>query len=186
MFIELIYLNLTLKLNMMKKIFFISLTGCLLAFSSFSQISATANGGIWLDGDGADALFGLNIEGKYDLNDNMRVGVATGWYGESESDPDFGTFSYGIIPITASYEYRLLDSSFRPYAGINAGIYMVRINFFGLSASESQIGFAPVVGADYAISDNFGINVNAKYNYIMYEGASDGAITLNFGVSYSF
>ena len=42
------------------------------------------------------------------------------------------------------------------------------------------------VYANLRLTDKVGINVNAKYHYIMFDGESTSAIALNFGVSFAF
>jgi outer membrane protein W len=176
----------------MKKVFYTTITICLLTFTGQSQVSATLNGGIFLPPDIEETFLGANLALKYDLTDDMRAGLSLGWYNYSEGDSDFKV-GISYMPISALYEYRFLNGAFRPYAGINAGLYMtsVRVSFLGESDSDSvaDFGFAPVIGADYAISDNFGINFNAKYHFILdggdeYENTT--AIAINLGVTYSF
>ena len=177
----------------MKKLFFTTLTALLFTFTGNAQISATLNGGTLFLSDLDDEVFiGFNLEGKYDINENMRAGLAFGLYNYSDGDDDIKV-GVNIIPISASFEYKILSDAFRPYAGINVGLNRTSavIKFGGESErdGENYFSFAPVVGAEYMISNNFGINLNAKYHYIL--SGDDNidnatAIAVNFGVVLAF
>tara|TARA_B100001059_G_C17603520_1_gene460796 strand:- start:253 stop:786 length:534 start_codon:yes stop_codon:yes gene_type:complete len=177
----------------MKKLFFTTLTALLFTFTGNTQISATLNGGTLLVSDWDEGAFlGFNLEGKYDINENMRAGIALGFYNWSESENGF-KFGLNIIPVSASFEYKILTGDFRPYAGINLGLNRTS-SYFKIDGesdrdAENDLSFAPVVGAEYWISDNLGINFNAKYHYILNgDGNVDNltAIALNLGVVYAF
>lgn len=179
----------------MKKIYFTIITIVFLAFTGNTQLSATLNGGTLLLSDwDEEAFLGFNLEGKYDINENMRAGIALGFYNWSEGEDGF-KLGLNIIPVAASFEYKVLTGNFRPYAGINLGLNRtsVYVKFDGESEREAEndLSFAPVVGAEYWISDNLGINFNAKYHYIL-NGDADmeidnlTAFALNLGIVYSF
>jgi len=177
----------------MKKLFFTTLTALLFTFTGNAQISATLNGGTLFLSDLDDEVFiGFNLEGKYDINENMRAGLAFGLYNYSDGDDDIKVGA-NIIPISASFEYKILSDAFRPYAGINVGLSRssASIKVLGdkVTVSDDLFSFAPVVGAEYMISDKFGINLNTKYHYI-FSGDSNvdnsTAIAVNFGVLLAF
>ena len=176
----------------MKKLFFTTLSALLLSFTGNAQISATLNAGtLFLSDTDGEAFIGFNFEGKYDLNQNMRAGLALGLYNYSEDFDEGGddlSVGLNIIPISASFEYKILTDNFRPYAGINVGLNRssasVKVLGDKVTVSDNFFSFAPVVGAEYMISDNFGINLNAKYHYIFVEDNADNgtAIAVNLGV----
>ena len=95
----------------MKKLFFTTLTALLFTFTGNTQISATLNGGTLFLSDLDDEVFiGFNLEGKYDINENMRAGLAFGLYNYSDGDDDI-KLGVNIIPISASFEYKILSDA---------------------------------------------------------------------------
>lgn len=181
----------------MKKLLFTTLTALLFTFTGNAQISATLNvGTLFLSDTDSEVFIGFNLEGKYDLNENMRAGLAFGLYNYSEDFDDGGddmSVGLNIIPISASFEYKILAGNFRPYAGINVGLSRssASIKVLGdkVTVSDDLFSFAPVVGAEYMISDNFGINLNTKYHYI-FSGDNNvdnsTAVAVNLGVVLAF
>jgi len=133
-----------------------------------AQVSVGANIGMFKFFDFVPQL-GFNLNGKYSINDKIRVGANLGYY-----------FNDGFItmPITGLFEYSFSDNDFSPYAGADIGIYRF--------AGSGLFGLAPVVGLNYNLSDNLLLNSNLKYHYIMSEGGSLSAFGVNAGVSYKF
>jgi len=132
----------------------------------------------------SEGLIGPMIQGRYALNDNARLGLNFGYYFKSS---EFSTFA--VNPITATFEYLFTTEGFKPYAGLDLGVYRSVVKFKGIISgtfSASNFGLAPTLGFDYDISDKFGINANFKYNYIMSSLGSSGAISLNAGVYFKF
>lgn len=169
----------------MKKIlfksFFLVLT--VFAFSNASaQLSVNGNLGMLQIEDAEDAQLGVNVAVKYAINDNINVGAYAGYYTKSYE----GDISFSTMPIGGLFEYSFSDAEFSPYAGANVGIYRIAFDALGITASESNLGFAPVIGANYSLSNNLSINLNGKYHYITtdVEGADPAtALSINLGVS---
>ena len=176
----------------MKKLLLISGLFVGTAFSSsnlaHAQLSLGVTGGIFNQGVSSDGerysnnLLGFNLAGKFGLNDNkMRVGLNIGYFFDSEDGLTIFT-----QPITGLFEYSFSDASFSPYAGIDAGIYRMGASSDGGSASESELGFAPVAGFNYEISDRMDLNVNIKYMYILTDGNSTTGVNANAGIVIKF
>ena len=106
---------------------------------------------------------GLNLNYKYDISDQIRVGANIGYYSD-------------LTSVTGLFEYSFSDNDFSPYSGIDVGIY--------LDEYGSYFGLAPVVGFNYSLSDNLLLNSNLRYNHIF--TISSGSITFNAGLSYKF
>jgi outer membrane protein W len=80
--------------------------------------------------------FGGDLNGKYMLNPNMGVGLSVGYYsfgGKELVDGTDTTSSISsqkventIIPITANFTYYFSEGSFKPYAGVDLGAYIVK------------------------------------------------------------
>lgn len=181
----------------MKKLVKLAAIAALTLFSvaATAQIKIGANAAVGMPmGDNMEGFntgFGGGLSGKYMLNDNMAVGAGFN-YIKMGSDVDGVDFT--VMPITANYTYYFGTEGFKPYAGIDAGIYMTTFNMkmdLGMlgttevEVSDSNTGFAPVVGFEYAFSDALALDVNAKYNYIMTEGDASTILGINVGIVYS-
>jgi outer membrane protein W len=149
-----------------------------------AQISVSANLGL-LSNTAAESegTLGLNLEVKYDISDALRVGASAGYY--SKSDELNGIkVSSNTMPICGLVEYSFSDGKVSPYAGANFGLYSFGARVDGVSVSSGYFGLAPVVGANYSLSDNLAINANAKYHYVMTEGEASSLYSINVGVSF--
>ncbi len=151
-----------------------------------AQIKVGANFGLQLPlgtfGDGADMGIGGNITGEYMITENIGAGLGFGYYSFGYKGVDE---SATVMPITASGSYYFLTEGFKPYAGVELGAYMLGSSFEGAS-TETYFGFAPVVGAQYDLTESFGLNANLKYNYILSEGDATSTFGINVGVVYTF
>ncbi len=139
--------------------------------------------------DGGKTGFGLNLSGKYLLNDNMAVGLNLGYNG-------FGTdlkgFTFSFMPITGLFEYHINLDQFTPYVGADLGLYNYRYKMkgeimgekFNNSDSEIYFGFAPTVGALYNINSDIALTANAKYNFVLTEDDPSSFLGINFGIVY--
>jgi opacity protein-like surface antigen len=166
-------------------------------FSAWAQINVGATVGLQIPtgttGDFLKTGFGIDLLGKYMLNENVAVGLDVGWarFGMDMSDYDVpsgydvsGSGSY--IPITALIEYHFGTGQVKPFVGADLGLYIARakVSVEGISVSESQtnFGIAPVVGIEYDIQENMAFTANLKYNYIMADGDDDNYIGINLGM----
>jgi hypothetical protein len=158
----------------------------LLTNTSNAQISAGLNLGFMKpSSEGSDAHLGLNLSGKYDINEKFRVGANFGYYSKTYDFMGDELTSF-IMPITGMFEYSFTENKFSPYIGADLGIYRIGISGNGASLSTSNFGMASTLGANYSLSDNFGINANVKYHLIFTEGESTSALGANLGVLYKF
>ncbi len=138
-------------------------------------------------GDAADMFklsYGFNVGGKYMLNDKMAVGANIGYIMMQPKEKIDGV-TFSMMPIAGSFTYYFGTEGFKPYAGVDLGYYTTKISGGGMSVSESDLGFAPTVGFEYGFSDKLGLDVNAKYHYIMTEGDATTALGINIGVYYN-
>ena len=166
------------------------------ALNSQAQFSAGLTVGAQLPmGDFGDAYntgFGFNAVGKYNLNDNMAVGLNVG-YNSFGSDID--GVSSSMMPITALYEYHFGSNEFKPYLGADIGLYnfswktKIDMGILGtVEADDSKMyfGFAPTAGVLYDLSDSFGLCGNVKYHVVSTEGNSSSFLGINVGGIFSF
>lgn len=162
----------------------------LISFSSMSQISVGINGGIVKSTEeNSESLLGGELVVKYDVREQIRAGVNLGFY--QKSDEVFGVkYATNFMPISISGEYLFLESDFRPYVGLHIGGLRSGVKVGNSSSSEFYFALSPVVGADYQINENIGINLNFKYGFAFYnndltdELDNFSTISPNIGVFY--
>lgn len=165
----------------------------LFAFVANAQIKINAGAGLVLPmgtfGDAYKMGFGGYVGGKYMLNDNMAVGATIGFASlkpTSDYETLFGDdIKYTLIPVAANFTYYFGTEGFKPYAGVDLGYYVMKAKIMGISVSTNEIGFAPTLGFEYSFSDKLGLDVNAKYHYIMTEGDASTAVGVNVGIVYN-
>lgn len=169
------------------------------AVSASAQIKVNVGGGLALPmgdfGDGFKMGYGVNVGGKYMLNEKMAVGASLGYFMFTPKDEVEGIdVKFSMMPIVGNFTYYFGTEGFKPYAGADLGFYMWKFKqegeFMGIpfdvEDNGSDIGFAPIVGFEYGFSDKLALDVNAKYNYVMTEGEASTYVGINVGVSYSF
>ena len=199
----------------MKKVLFtisLALMCALFSTKSNAQISIGVNGAFHMPmgdfakepkdgGAGMGMGFGGGLCGKYFLNESMAVGAGFDYLmGASVTSKGF---KFSMIPIYATFEYYFGKEGFKPYAGLDLGLYMmtttipeqtITVSFGGfsssvttpeVSASESKIGFAPKVGFNYGLSSQLDLNFHAKYTMVMTEGSSLSMIGASIGLFYN-
>ena len=89
-----------------------------------AQGSVGANVGLYKSfKQGSDVILGFNLNGKFYINENMRVGANIGYYAKSV----LGIRSF-IMPITGLLKYSFRDNDFSPYIGGDMGIYRVGLS----------------------------------------------------------
>ena len=165
-----------------------------------AQIKLGLSPGIQLPlGDFGDAVnlgFGGGISGEYLVTENIGVGLNVGYFTFSGKDLPAGyKDSYSIIPITLDGKYYFMTEGFKPYGGLDLGLYMLGNKWetpeenlgFGVvipaeskSETKSYFGFAPVVGVQYDLTDNLALDLNLKYNYVLSGEKVEGEKTPDF------
>lgn len=134
---------------------------------------------------------GFTIYGKYGINENIRAGISISTFSKKTSyaggpfTPAY-TITSRISPITLTGEYLFLTDAFRPYAGLNMGLYTNRVNVNpGNNSSETGFGIAPVIGADYKFNENLFINLNFRY-HLVFEDPTSKLFSSEIGIGYQF
>lgn len=131
---------------------------------------------------------GFTIYGKYGINDNFRAGLSISTFSKKTDytgpfSPAFSVINR-ITPITLTGEYLFLTNAFRPYAGLNLGLYANRVNFNpGNSSSETGFGVAPVIGLDYKFNENLLINLNIRY-HLVFDDPTSKLFSGEIGIGY--
>ncbi|MCH2198182.1 MAG: porin family protein [Flavobacteriales bacterium] len=151
-----------------------------------AQISVTGNLGMQqLVGENIDSdpLFGFGLEGKYDIDESLRVGLGFGSY--STKDEFLGIeFRSFVRPLYVLGEYTFMEGPFSPYAGLNLGLYTFGAKVEDERNSDSYFGVAPLVGANYFVTDNIGINANARFTVVFGEDDTANLLGIGIGATY--
>ncbi len=102
-------------------------------------------------GDGAKAGVGFYIEPKYNMTDNIALGLKMEWAMMGSEDvmgQSVDVSALGTYQVTGDYYFG--DSKVRPFVGLGAGIYSlgtVEVGGVELDGdSGSKFGFAPRAG----------------------------------------
>lgn len=143
--------------------------------------------------DGFKTGLGLNLFGKYMLKDNMAVGLNIGFLGlgtgASDGDEDDSAPKCRFMPVTGLFEYYFEGDKIKPYVGADLGLYNYKVSYtamgYNYSASETYFGFAPVVGAMYAMNDKISLLANIKYHYVATDGDAATMIGIHVGAVYT-
>ncbi|MEG2228904.1 MAG: OmpW family outer membrane protein [Odoribacter sp.] len=132
---------------------------------------------------------GFDLEYHYFLGDRFSIGAGIGWnvfYQDKNNTSGDFTFSgneniYTItgnqyryintVPMLAIGRYYFTDNNtrLRPYVGMGIGTCWtekrLEVGQFASSVSRWQFALAPEIGMYIPVSDQFGFNIGAKYNY---------------------
>jgi outer membrane protein W len=166
-----------------------------ISFPSTAQMSFGAGLGIIRPTtNGAKAYFGGELTAKYDITEQFRAGVNLGYYQRSDKS---GTVkvSSSLAPVSVSGEYLFVEEtkSFRPYAGLHLGLLRdgYKVSNGGTNKlTNSFFSLAPVLGFDYGLGGNVGLNFNFKYGVSFYRNTftnkteSFSMISPNIGITY--
>ncbi len=172
----------------MKKLL-LSLAAVAMGFAASAQIGVGLSGGFNLpmgdfgdkDKGGFKSGFGVGVHGRYALNDNMQVGLNTGYYSWTNATLDKVTFR--IIPIAGVFDYYFMTEGFKPYAGLDVGFYLGQAALDGKTDNidaVNKFGLAPHLGAAYGVSDNLDIFGNVAYNMIFAKDDDTGQSDINY------
>lgn len=169
-----------MKKTVMKKLVKFSAIAALFLCSSLAvnaQVKVGINGGVQLPmGDFKDLSktgFGGGLKGEYMLNPNMGVGLNLGYYAFDGKDLGLYKIKTTMIPVTANYTYYFGEGSFKPYAGIDLGVYILK----GKYEASSSIADA-TANAMSDMVDMFS-NIGAGFS----TGLKDATITTTTDVS---
>ena len=178
----------------MKKVI-LMLAVALCVTTASAQFSVGANIGTQISTEeGNTTGFGFGINAEYLIMPNIGLGANLGYYILDREKEDGVTATAYLMPFTLTGKYYFLTENFRPYAGIDLGIYTLGVRASGkaegfsvsASYSETKFGVGPVAGFQFGLSDNLALDINAKYSHIFLEGESTGFVGINAGIVYKF
>lgn len=187
-------------------IFFLSLIGI---NRSFGQLQAGVVLGLDVPVGDFSYLykpgFCFGLTGKYPLNEKMSLGLNVhynGFTGFLAHDPyHTGANKAGITAFTGLFQYYFSEEKFKPYAGADLGLYFINSRYYYgswknqggnlvysydfIHGHRTALGFAPVGGMTYDISDKLVFDANVKFNLMLTETAFN-YIGINLGLFYKF
>jgi len=134
--------------------------------------------GVFADGDGRENVTGLNTDVEHAVTPELDVSyfftnniaaeliAATSKHKITAGPNDIG--DAWILPPTLTLQYHFTpDNKFSPYvgAGLNYSLFYGEDDGTGFNNLDVSggIGYALQAGFDYWLSDNWGLNVDAKY-----------------------
>lgn len=175
----------------MKKTKYILIVISFLSTITYGQISGGAQLGLLtpMGENSGDSQFGLNLMGRYEVNDQMNIGANIGYYQKSNSTTIFGTTIKSAVfslPVTLTGEYLFSNNDFRPYASADLGLFAFGARFNGESSSSSYLTLAPGAGGRYAINKDLSLDISLKYHLVFNNNNTSGFLATNVGVLYAF
>lgn len=129
---------------------------------------------------------GFLLEAKYGVNEYLRVGANFAYYFYYRNSSVIGSYNNFTMPVTLVGELGYDLNDFRPFLGLNFGMYRQGTSTGNISASQSFLGAAIVPGFEYKLSEIFALNANFKYHYIFHENNTFKAFGFNAGASFKF
>ncbi len=142
--------------------------------------------------DNPELFLGGEVYVKNQVTESFRVGATLGFYTKSSLNLVGTKLRLSVIPISIGGEYLFLKKKFRPYIGINAGLHGQMFTYNNESGTNFNPELTPLVGVEYSINDQIGINLNNKYSFVFYRNeTTDGPdffslVSLNLGAFYRF
>lgn len=136
----------------MKTIKTLLMAMCLIAISTAANAQFRLGPSISF---GTDTDLGLGVKAKFDLNDQFKI------------SPSFNLLSTGdvsIFEINGDAHYAFSDNGNVMFYGLGGlNIAVVKVDFLGQSASNTDIGLNLGVGGEYVIADKFNAFTEAKF-----------------------
>lgn len=159
-----------------------------------SNLSFSVQGGVQIPtgtfGDVASTGFGFSVTGEYVSSDVLSWTGSVGWstFGEKSVLYSGYDYSLSIVPIVVGLRYYLARGDFHTYVGAEAGLYISSVETtivtpIGTStgtASDTDFGFAPLVGFKYHLSPTIDLDGTLKYHLI----SSTNYLGINAGVQF--
>jgi Outer membrane protein beta-barrel domain len=126
--------------------------------SSVSAQEKTSYVGPSIGFGSGDAVYGVNA--KFKVADDISVRPFIQFGNRSAGSVNATLTLYGA---SASYDFTLPQSEFKPYAGVGYIGATASVSVPGANFSGSSSGIYFEVGSDYNISDTIALNANYKF-----------------------
>jgi hypothetical protein len=143
----------------------------------------------WSTGFSAHAMLGYMIARSLLLN--ISVGYVT--FTEKESIEGYDA-SFSWIPVLLGLNYIFNPGKkFMPFIGLGVGLYLLSSSVsgsifgqtFDVSATNTEFGIAPRLGAYFLVSAAMLLTLNAEYNMIFTSGSTTSAFGILFGAMFA-
>jgi len=172
----------------LKLLIFIGLVGSMfLSKKTQAQLYVNTDVGIYIPYvEAPQSQPGFLLEAKYGVTEYLRVGANFAYYFYYQSLSTIENYINFTMPVTLVGEFGYDLNDFRPFLGLNFGMYRQGSSAGNISASKSYLGAAIVPGFEYKLSYTFALNVNFKYHYIFLENNTFKAFGFNAGASFAF
>lgn len=150
--------------------------------ADFSPISYSSGS----SGEQTNFRYGINLYGKYEFKNNLRVGLNIG-FSSKENLFLNQEGKNSMMPISALMEYKFNLGKFSPYIGFETGVATTFNINNNLKTTNSFYAFSPVVGLEFQLTDRLFLNTNARYQSV-YGGSlgTERTFLYSFGVGFKF
>ena len=192
-------------------VFSLILISLLVSFKSFSQSSVTLMGtyGTTNQSNISEGIYGGGVQYRYFVRPNVAVGIS-GKYLMEELKRELSAKTIRgkavNIPINLMAEYYFKTQGIRPYAGIEAGLNILKIEGYNIVMDQTVLrpGVAPKIGIVLPLGKRLSFMAEASYQVVIgsansllmdplrpdnprYEVKnSNQAVTVNGGITYIF
>jgi len=192
-------------------VFSLALISLLVSFKSFSQSSVTLMGtyGTTNQSNISEGIYGGGVQYRYFVRPNVAVGIS-GKYLMEELKRELSAKTIRgkavNIPINLMAEYYFKTQGIRPYAGIEAGLNILKIEGYNIVMDQTVLrpGVAPKIGIVLPLGKRLSFMAEASYQVVIgsansllmdplrpdnprYEVKnSNQAVTVNGGITYIF
>jgi len=192
-------------------VFSLALISLLVSFKSFSQSSVTLMGtyGTTNQSNISEGIYGGGVQYRYFVRPNVAVGIS-GKYLMEELKRELSAKTIRgkavNIPINLTAEYYFKTQGIRPYAGIEAGLNILKIEGYNILMDQTLLrpGVAPKIGIVLPLGKRLSFMAEASYQVVIgsansllmdplrpdnprYEVKnSNQAVTVNGGITYIF
>ena len=192
-------------------VFSLALISLLVSFKSFSQSSITLMGtyGNTNQSNISEGIYGGGVQYRYFVRPNVAVGIS-GKYLMEELKRELSAKTIRgkavNIPINLMAEYYFKTQGIRPYAGIEAGLNILKIEGYNIIMDQTVLrpGVAPKIGIVLPLGKRLSFMAEASYQVVIgsansllmdplrpdnprYEVKnSNQAVTVNGGITYIF
>lgn len=192
-------------------VFSLALISLLVSFKSFSQSSITlmSTYGTTNQSNISEGIYGGGVQYRYFVRPNVAVGIS-GKYLMEELKRELSAKTIRgkavNIPINLMAEYYFKTQGIRPYAGIEAGLNILKIEGYNIVMDQTVLrpGVAPKIGIVLPLGKRLSFMAEASYQVVTgsansllmdplrpdnprYEVKnSNQAVTVNGGITYIF
>jgi len=147
-------------------------------------------------GEGWSTGFSGHVMVGYMIARGLLLNLSSGYvtFSPKESVEGYDA-SFSWIPVLLGLNYIFNPGKkFMPFIGFGVGLYLISSTVsgslfgqtFDVSATTTEFGIAPRLGAYFLLSAAMLLSISAEYNMIFSEGSSINALGIMFGAMFAF